>query len=247
MDNGWYKDFFQGLALDLWRDAIPAEQTEREAEFLAGLFAATPGGEVLDVPCGNGRLALALAERGYRVTGVDFAAPFIAEAQARAQAAGHDITWRQGEMRDLPWREAFDGAFCYGNSFGYFDAAGSADFLAAVAGTLRRGGRFVLETALAAESLLPELEERAWRRVGDMLMLVENRYHAADSRLEAEYTFLRADASETRRACYWVFTVGEIGRMLTRSGLEPVSLFDSTEMEPFRYGSRQLIVVAEKG
>jgi hypothetical protein len=35
-------------------------------------------------------------------------------------------------MRDLPWSERFDGAFCAGNSFGYLDDEGNAAFLCAV-------------------------------------------------------------------------------------------------------------------
>ena len=27
-------------------------------------------------------------------------------------------------MRDLPWKQSFDGAFCFGNSFGYLGRAG---------------------------------------------------------------------------------------------------------------------------
>ena len=33
-------------------------------------------------------------------------------------------------MRDLPGRNEFDAAFCFGNSFGYLDDDGNAEFLA---------------------------------------------------------------------------------------------------------------------
>ena len=119
MDAGWYEEFFQGLALELWRRAIPEEQTRAEADFLAGVFGNPEGRAILDVPCGNGRLTLPLAGRGYRMTGVDLCGPFLAEARERAGAAGLEIAWRQGDMRELPWEEAFHGACCMGNSFGY--------------------------------------------------------------------------------------------------------------------------------
>jgi hypothetical protein len=31
------------------------------------------------------------------------------------------VRWEQRDMRDLPWRDTFDGAYCVGNSFGYLD------------------------------------------------------------------------------------------------------------------------------
>ncbi|MGH9664720.1 MAG: class I SAM-dependent methyltransferase [Bryobacteraceae bacterium] len=121
MANG----LFRGAALDFWRRAVTAEQTHVEADFLERTFAAAPAAQFLDVPCGNGRHALELARRGYRTTGVDLSAEFIAEARAAGSAS---TSWVQGDMCDLPWSGAFDGACCFGNSFGYLDHEGAAGF-----------------------------------------------------------------------------------------------------------------------
>src|SRR5882762_7459486 len=80
--TNWYEDFFHGIALDLWRKAIRPEQTKAEADFLVNVLQCEAGSHLLDVPCGNGRLSLELARRGYRVTGVDIAEEFIEEARA---------------------------------------------------------------------------------------------------------------------------------------------------------------------
>ena len=65
VQSNWWESFFEGVAVDLWLQALPPEHTEREAEFLARTLAVPSGAEVLDVPCGGGRLSLALARRGY--------------------------------------------------------------------------------------------------------------------------------------------------------------------------------------
>src|SRR6185295_16998228 len=80
--DNWYESFFHGVTLDLWRRAIPPEQTQAEAEFLIEQLSCSPGSHVLDVPCGNGRLSFELAKRGLRVTGVDISEEFIAEARS---------------------------------------------------------------------------------------------------------------------------------------------------------------------
>ena len=49
------------------------------------------------------------------MTGVDLSAEFL--GHARAADPGGRVVWEQRDMRDLPWRDRFDGAFCYGNSF----------------------------------------------------------------------------------------------------------------------------------
>jgi SAM-dependent methyltransferase len=249
MAEAWFEEFFQGLALEVWRKAKNPEQTKVEAEFLAATLGVSKGGHVLDIPCGNGRLAVALAQRGMRMTGVDFSEEFIAEARSQVtprQETDGKIEWVHGDMRRIDWRETFDGAYCFGNSFGYFPREETCSFLAAIHGALKPGARFVLDTSLAAESLLPGLEERSWSQVEDMLMLVERNYKVVESRLDTEYTFIHNGRSETRQASYWIFTVADILRMLQESGLEAISLFGSLEQEPYAFGAPRLLLVAEK-
>src|SRR5262245_22283594 len=84
----WYRDFFRDVALDVWRDAIPLSQTEREVEFLVRALQLGPGARVLDVPCGAGRLTLPLRDRGLNLTGVDLAPEQIAEARRLEAVSG---------------------------------------------------------------------------------------------------------------------------------------------------------------
>jgi SAM-dependent methyltransferase len=247
-DNDWYKDFFHGVALDMWRQAVTPQITATEAEFLADALALPPGARILDVPCGNGRHSIALANRGFQVTGVDLADEFIAEARAAAspQSDAHNPEFRQADMRDLPWQSAFDGAFCVGNSFCYFDHAGTVAFLAAVSAALKPGARFVIDTGCSAESLLPKLQQRAWMELGDILFLSSRRYDAAASRLEIEYTFVRNGLSDKRNASFSVYTVAETRRMLEQAGFETRSLFGGFDKTAYALGSPRLLLVAEK-
>ena len=246
MQNDWYRSFFSGIALDMWRGVLTPEATEAEASFLETALQLAPDARVLDAPCGNGRHSLALAKRGYAPTGVDLAGEFIEEARGAALAAGLSVEFHMADMRELPEPAGFDGAFCFGNSFGYFDHEGNRAFLAAVAGALRRGARFALDTGLAAESLLPALKERFWMPVGDILFLAARRYDPLDSRLDIEYTFIRNGVQETRLAVSRIYTVAEIRRMGEEAGLATVSIHGSFDGAPYQLGSPRLILIAEK-
>ena len=116
------------------------------------------------------------------MTGVDISAEFLDAARTPAERPSGTITWEHREMRDLPWPETFDGAYCFGNSFGYLDDDGNAAFLKAVARAIKPGARFVLDTGYVAESLLPVLQERAWYPIGDMIMLAQRRYDPIEGR-----------------------------------------------------------------
>src|SRR5580693_9318148 len=99
MQSNWQAEFFRGVALEFWRRAMSPEHTRAEADFLEKVLAAAPSAQLLDVPCGNGRHAVELAGRGYRLTGVDSSEEFIAEAR---HASALPIRWILGDMRGLP-------------------------------------------------------------------------------------------------------------------------------------------------
>ncbi|MGZ5437252.1 MAG: class I SAM-dependent methyltransferase [Pyrinomonadaceae bacterium] len=253
----WYETFFHGVTLDLWRRAIPPEQTTAEAEFLIQNLNCELGARVLDVPCGNGRLTFELANHGYRVTGVDIAEEFIEEARSRAaelinppaNAGGTDLTasvkFILGDMRNIEGLGIYDGAFCFGNSFGFLEYADMEKFLAGVARALKPGARFLVNTAMAAESVLPDFEEQSCHEMGDIVMTIKERYLAEESCVDSEYIFERNGEIDSRKAKHWIYTVAEIRRMLERAGFEVLHCFGSLKGEAFKLGSRELFVVSE--
>ena len=214
--SNWWEHFFEGAAVDLWLRALTPEHTEHEAECVTRALALPQGAEVLDVPCGGGRLSLALAARGYRLTGVDWSREFL--NHAREVDTRQAVAWERRDMRDLPWRARFDGAFCVGNSFGYLDDEGNAAFLRAVAAALKPGARFVLETPMVLENLLGHLQERPWWQVGDLRLLVVNRYDHAAQRLEIEYTFVSNGRVDVRTGSHRAYTYRELAALIEAAG-----------------------------
>ncbi len=244
--SDWYENFFHGIALDLWRKAVSGEQTNAEAGFLVKTLECAPGSCLLDVPCGNGRHSLELARRGYQMIGLDISEQFIEEARASSSAIGAQIEWVLGDMRHVEGESTFDGAFCVGNSFGYFVYSDMEAFLNCVSRALKPEARFVVGTGIAAESILPNLKERTWYQVDDILFAIENRYQSEESCLDTDHTFVRDGKVETRQSKHWVYTVGEIGRMLERAGLAVLEMYGSLDCQPFKLGSHWLYVVAQK-
>ncbi|HEV8588716.1 MAG TPA: class I SAM-dependent methyltransferase [Pyrinomonadaceae bacterium] len=255
--SNWYEDFFQGVTLDLWRKAIPPEKSKAEAEFLITVLNCEPDAHVLDVPCGNGRLSFELARRGYRVTGVDISEEFIEEARSlqtdllapSADADGTDLSTRVefilGDMRNIEGDSIYDGAFCFGNSFGFMEYADMEKFLGGVARALKPGARFIVNTGMAAESVLPDFEEQSCHEISDIVVTIKERYNAEESCIDSEYIFERNGTTESRKAKHWIYTAAEIQRMLERAGFKVLDCYGSLKRESFMLGSRELFIVSE--
>ena len=238
VQSNWWESFFQGAAVDLWLRAMSPEHTAKEADSLERLLALPRGGEVLDVPCGGGRLTLEFSRRGYRTMGVDLSESFL--NHARSDSAASRVSWEQRDMRDLPWRDRFDGAYCVGNSFGYLDDEGNRAFLEAVARALKPNGRFVLETPMIVENLLGHIQDRAWWQVGDMRLLVANAYDPARQRLDIEYTFLSNGHVDVRHGSHRAYSYRELLELLERSG------FTVTAAEPWTRSAHQVTFIGTR-
>jgi ubiquinone/menaquinone biosynthesis C-methylase UbiE len=79
---------------------------------------ATPG-KLLDIACGEGTFAVALAEQGWQVTGIDRSQQMLALAEERSRSAGTAVRYIQQDMRSLEFDREFDIATCWFDSLNY--------------------------------------------------------------------------------------------------------------------------------
>jgi SAM-dependent methyltransferase len=244
--SDWWRTFFTGTAVEVWLLAATEEQTREEANFIEGMLRVAPPSRLLDVPCGGGRHSLALAARGYQLTGVDLSADFLATARSAAAAQSLTVQWENRDMRDLPWKGEFDGGFSFGNSFGYLDDDGNAEFLRAAAGALKPGAHFVLDTGYVTEVLLPGLQVRGWYQVGDILALADRRYDHVHGRLHVDYTWIRPGRMEKQSMSARLYSYCELRKLLEAAGFTDVQGVSSLSGEPFRLGSPRLLMTATR-
>ena len=244
--EGWARDFYTGLFVDLWLALTTEQQTRQEADFLAQVLRVPTGASIVDLACGGGRHCLELAARGYRLTGVDSSPEFLAVARSAATERGLAVRWEERAMHDLPWAAAFDGAICMGNSLGGLDDAGLAAFFRAAARTLKPASRLVVETRFVAESLLPNLKERNWASAGDILYLAHSRYDLVQGRLHIDFTFIRDGQVEKKSAFVQVYTYKEFCRMIEEAGFHAIEGYASPAQEPYRLGAPEWLLVATK-
>ena len=100
-----------GFAREDWNARYAQKELLWTAEpnrLLAAEVAGLVPGRALDVACGEGRNAVWLAERGWRVTGIDFSDVALAKAAELAAARGVEVEW---VLADVVEQEPEPGAF----------------------------------------------------------------------------------------------------------------------------------------
>ncbi len=245
VEPDWWRDFFTDFYNSFASLVQSEEGTIREVGYILDCLEPPTGGHLLDVPCGTGRHSLELARRGFAVTGIELSEEAIDTARHDARERNLMITLAQRDMRDLPWDDAFDGAFCFFGSFGYFDEVENGKFLHSVCRTLKPGARFVIETHVA-ETLLPRFTPRGWQAVGDRILLQERHYDHESGRINCEWTLLGNQQRSVRRTSIRLYTFADLCRLASDQGFTFHSAYDTLEGEPFKLGSSRLSLVLEK-
>ncbi|HEX2076890.1 MAG TPA: methyltransferase domain-containing protein [Longimicrobium sp.] len=147
-------DFFASS----YRETPPWDIGAAQPDILALLDEHPPAGTVLDVGCGSGDLAIALAQRGLHVVGIDVVEAAIAQARARADAlppeAARLLELRVADaLRPTQMRRRF-GAVVDSGFFHVLEEDQRDRFVDELAHTLAPGGRYYL-LAFAVEFDVP--------------------------------------------------------------------------------------------
>ncbi|MDQ3958673.1 MAG: methyltransferase domain-containing protein [Actinomycetota bacterium] len=186
--------------------------TDQEVGFLVDLLRLRPGSRVLDVGCGPGRHAVALAAAGFAVTGVDVSRRFLELAADRARAAGVGASFFQVDARAMPFDDEFDAviSICQG-AFGLMGGDDST-VLKRMAESVRRGGRVVV-TAFSA------LFEASHPRDGAMF--------DADAGVVHETTSVKDESGTDHPVELWtsVYTARELRLLAIGVGLVPEAVW----------------------
>jgi SAM-dependent methyltransferase len=130
-----------------------------ELPFIEEQLRAIDAVSVVDVACGTGMHALALAQRGYAVLGVDLSPGMIERARANAATAGTDVGFEVAGFGDLarmlgghlpqprkPSDTGFDAVLCLGNSLPHVLSTDElTQALSDFAGCLRTEGLLLIQ------------------------------------------------------------------------------------------------------
>lgn len=246
-DDAWYRRLFGNeylLAHPMRSDA----STENEVAFIEEALGVKQGARLLDLGCGYGRHAIRLARHGYDVVGLDLSMEMLERALTQAQSQSLSIKFVHGDMRDLNFREVFDGAICFDTSFGYFSEAENLMVLRGVHDALKRGGRLVLDV-VNRDHVLRDVPQRNWWEGDGCLVQEDIEFDHDTSRLLVKRFVVFADGVQREYdISLRLFSLHELRKMLHLVGFDVLQVSGGLHTPGAFFGpeSNRIIVLAEK-
>jgi SAM-dependent methyltransferase len=244
----WWLDYFDDRFVRLYRPLLDPARTLEEVEGITAMLGLPRGARLLDLACGWGRHAVELSRLGYEVWGVDRSMTLLGRARRLAPRRGADPTWVCGDIRELPWREAFDAVVCMFSSLGYFlDDDEDRRALRASCQALRPGGLLLVET-MHRDFVAREFAERDWwrGRAGEHIW-VEREFDAVAGVSREWLRWRDADGLEGEKYHeIRVRSATEWAALVRSAGLDPEGWFGDWDAEPLTLESPRLILIARR-
>jgi ubiquinone/menaquinone biosynthesis C-methylase UbiE len=110
-----------------------------------------PGMRVLDVACGAGNATIPAARAGARVTGLDLVPKLLEAGRAKADDAGVEVEWLEGDAEELPFEDgSFDRVL---STFGHMFAPRHRRVADEMIRVCRSGGGAIVTATWTAEGV----------------------------------------------------------------------------------------------
>ena len=226
-DPQWYKKIW---TLDI-RDMSWTERTDEQIAFLVDLLSLQGHERILDLACGFGRHALALARRGHPVVGVDITPAYVEEACRQAGEESLDAQFLCADLREVVYINEFDVVLNLADgAIGYLeDDAENLKIFGRVASALKPGGKHVMEVC-SGDYAQRHFPHRSWEAGKRALSLAEFEWDVETSRmLYTGYTFpygepLAAPQGHAPTSTR-LYTLAELREILRARGMRVLATF----------------------
>ena len=242
--NEWFRIWFSSPYYDILYHKRDKEEAARLIEKLDLYLQIPQHSFVLDAACGKGRHSIALAAKGFDVTGIDLCASAIIEAK------NHETDNLHFYLHDirLPFYiNYFDYAFNFFTSFGYFKTMREHnDAMRTIAQSLKLNGVFTIDylnVHFAEDNLKYEDKSQFDGVTFNITRWYDEEYFYKRIRVEDAVK----NVSETFTERVEKFSLGDFTDMLSYQGLMVENVFGDYELNAYHVKkSPRMIIIAKK-
>jgi SAM-dependent methyltransferase len=210
-------------------------------------------GEVLELACGTGRLAIPLAARGLQVTGIDYTPEMLALAKEKAKEKSASVEWVEGDMRSFELGRKFGSVLLLSNALWHLHEI--ADFEACMRCVHRHlapGGIFVLSLFIPALDILARNPDKRYpfssytdSNSGEEVQVMEQYRYEPDTQI-GRVVHYKGDTDEVVGTLNLrMYFPKELDALLAYNDLRVLGKFGDWDQNPFGPGSNNQIYICE--
>jgi len=242
----WWQNFFDEFYVTGWglRDK---ERTPQEVKFIIKNVPLKKKDKILDLCCGYGQHAIALAQRGFDVTGLDYSDYELKIAKKETRKRKLKVDFIKADAIKMDFCNEFDVILNIFTSFGYSSDENNQKFINNVGKALKRGGRFLIDYINAA-FILKNFREKDWKDLGKNGFLLEESFYDPKTGINnLNWILIKQGKVYKKLNCRLRFyTYPEMETMLAKSGMRVKKTWGSFEEDPFDINHKKMIILAEK-
>ena len=210
------------------------------------------GRRLLELACGTGTVAAAMAAAGWKVYGIDLSADMLFEARAKATEAAVTVVYSQQDMRSFVIPERVHLVTCLYDSMNYMLTG--EDLLAVfrrVHAALEPGGLFLFDmnTAYALEVLWDD--EVHYSDEQDITVIFRSRYDQGHQRITVVATVFDRQGELYRKIqeehIEQAYPVEQVATLLTDVGFRAEAYYDCFSLLKAKDETFRIMWVARKG
>jgi SAM-dependent methyltransferase len=196
-------------------------------------------GSLLDLCCGNGRVSINMANRGFRAVGVDISEAFLEDAREKAREHGvsNAVRFFEGDVRNLRQvigkvPQPFDVVVSAWTSIGYYSPDDDLNIFRQARELSREGAILFVAETMHSEFLSLKFAPNSYMELDDIILLENREYDPISSKINTAWTFYRKrgrdlEFLDTAEFELHVYSFSELCSLLRKTGWEPVASYTS--------------------
>src|SRR3989344_812321 len=245
---GGEKDFYGNVYKTM--GVFNRKDAEKEVDNILNLLKPEQGSHILDWCGGWGRHAIPLAKRGFRITLLDFSADYLERAKEYARQEGVKITTVCSDFRYTPSDIQADYAVnLFTAGLGYLGEENDVIALRSLLSALKPQARILVDT-MSLFWIAKNFKDNNWEEAPDgkkrYLQRRKVDFWTNTERAVNTYQDTETKTEDTVNIELKLYCPADLSRALKTAGFMPRELFGSFDGSDFSFGSKRLVMTAQR-
>lgn len=237
----WYASWFDTSYYHMLYKNRDDAEAQRFLDNLIEKLQPKKSDRLLDLACGKGRHSIYLAQKGFKVTGVDLSAQSIKHAK---QFETSKLSFAVHDMREVFKPNHFDIIINAFTSFGYFENdEDHLDTLKNITKGLRKNGIFVMDF-MNVPKVIANMKQREQKTIDGIQFRMTRK--VKEGYIVKRILFSDKGKKYAFEERVRAFTKADLQKMFKKAGLEITDTFGDYDLKPYRKATADRLILVAK-